>query len=214
MSSKEIKEKIERIIELREEGFNVPRFCYVIKQAPDELISKALEWANQVHKQDSKQIFNIRTYNFYGQNDETINSEHIVDIPYENLGKELLMANDKYHCMVDAETPDNGRLAGNVVILEKDSFISKKYGVIIEYCIRPKRAMVRMADSHISFDLKYLNRELASLNNPVVEEVLGKVVRKAQGFSRPNQILEWTWFVGPAGEKLENLVWWEYRKYE
>jgi len=210
---KEAKEKVNRLRELGDKGFNTPRFCFVIYRAPQRIIDMSLKWAQEIHQQDSEQIFNIRTYAYDEKSkDETISTPHITDIKFENLNKELLMTNAEFSCMIDAETPDNGRIAGNVTILEKRGFISKSMLFYVDYCVKEKRAMVRDAN-------KFRNGEtrgpLELTKDDPVEKVLVEVVNKAIQFykTKKNFILEWTYFCKPAGVKLEPLVWWEYRKY-
>ena len=210
---KEVKEKIERIMELEKKGFNIPRFCYVIHQAPSEFMDKSLKWAKEVHEQDPDQIFNIRTYSYNAESkDESITTPHITDIKFEDLEIELLRINNQFSCMIDAETPDNGRMAGNVAITEKKTFFRQRLEFTMDYCIKEKRAMVRDAD--INFmgtieDLQIMRIE------PDEEKVLIEVMQEAMKFykTRKNTILEWTYFCKSAGIKREPIVWWEYRKY-
>jgi len=214
---KEAKEKVNRLRELGDKGFNTPRFCFVIYRAPQRIIDMSLKWAQEIHQQDSEQIFNIRTYAYDEKSkDETISTPHITDIKFENLNKELLMTNAEFSCMIDAETPDNGRIAGNVTILEKRGFISKSMLFYVDYCIKTKRAMVRDANRYFSGETRGPIIPKESLETDQTEKVLVEVVNKAIQFykTKKNFILEWTYFCKPAGVKLEPLVWWEYRKYE
>lgn len=217
---KEIKEKVERLIELEKRGFNIPRFCYVIHEAPKEVIHKSLDWAKEVNKQDPEQIFNIRTYSYNeSSKDESMSTPHITDIEFKNLKKVLLEMNEEFSCMIDAETPDDGRIAGNVTIVEKKGFISKSLKFYVDYCKKEKRAMVRDADIsglHFHGETRGPIVEKERLKDDELERVLVKVVNKAIKFNkvRKNSILEWTYFCKPAGIKLEPIVWWEYRKYE
>lgn len=211
---KEVKEKVERLIELEKRGFNVPRFCFVINQAPNEIILKSKEWAREVHKQDPKQIFNIRTYAYnVDSKDESILSPHITDIKFEDLEKELAIVNTEFSCMIDAETPDNGRMAGNVAIIEKKGFISRTLEYYVDYCKKDKRAMVR--DANKTFHGTTRTKLKETVFHSIEKKVLVQVVNKAMNFSktRKNFILEWTYFCKPAGIKREPIVWWEYRKY-
>lgn len=213
---KEAKEKVNRIRELEKMGFNIPRFCFVIYRAPKIIINMSLEWAKEVNKQDPEQIFNIRTYIYNRDSrDETLLTPHITDIKFKDLKKELLTINSKFSCMIDAETPDNGRIAGNVAIVEERGFISKHLKFYVDYCVKEKRAMVRDADLHFYGKTRGLIKEKEGLENDKVEQILVLVVNKAIKFHKikKNFILEWTYFCKPAGIKLEPLVWWEYRKY-
>ena len=211
---KEAKEKVNRLRELGDKGFNTPRFCFVIYRAPQRIIDMSLKWAQEVHKQDPEQIFNIRTYAYDEKSkNETMLTPHITDIKFENLNNELLIANSEFSCMIDAETPDNGRMAGNVAIIEKKGFLSKRIEFALDYCVKDKRAMVR--DANISFlgTIEDLQKMRIPFNE---EKVLKQVIFEASKLYKikENFILEWTYFCKPAGVKLEPLVWWEYRKYE
>jgi len=212
---KEAKEKVERLIELEKRGFNIPRFCFAIHQAPNEILYKSLEWAREVHKQDPKQIFNIRTYAYdIESKDESIITPHITDIEFKNLENELLTTNTKFSCMIDAETPDNGRMAGNITIIEKRGFISRTLEYYVDYCKKDIRAMVRDANKTFHGATKAKLEESAF--HTIEKNILIQVVNKAIDFhkTKKNFILEWTYFCKPAGIKREPIVWWEYRKYE
>lgn len=214
---KETKEKVERLMILEKIGFNIPRFCFVIYKAPKEIINESQEWAKEVYKQDSEQIFNIRTYAYDAKSkQESMSTPHITDIKFKDLEKVLLEMNSEFSCMIDAETPDNGRIAGNVTIREKQGFISRSLQFHVDYCIREKRAMVRDADLYFHGTTRGPIKEKGKLKNNELEQVLVQVVNKAIKFHRikKNFILEWTYFCKPAGIKLEPIVWWEYRKYE
>jgi len=216
---KEIEEKVVRLMQLEKMGFNIPRYCYVIHKPLRGITQMALDWAEEIHKQDPEQIFNIRTYAYDEKSKtESIKTPHVCDIKFENLENELQKLSNDFFCMVDAETPDNGRIAGNIAILEGRGFISKELKFYVDYCIKEKRAMVRDADSsglHFNGVAKGLIKEKEGLEDNKLEQVLVMVVNKALHFHRTkkNFILEWTYFCKPAGIKREPLVWWEYRKY-
>jgi hypothetical protein len=205
--NREINEKIERIKELKEAGLNTPRMFYLKKFAdPNDLI-RAFDWAAMIHYKSPDQIFNIRTYNYSGER-ETSQTEHFTDIKFDDLEVMVLEINLKYVCMIDAETPNDGRLAGNVVFDDVKSptgrLISTNF--TIEYCEKEIRAMVRDHDKQISGSI---SGELYVCGNELTE--LKEVIRKAFKFKH-GVILEWTWFCKPSGVKLEPLVFWEYRK--
>jgi len=212
---KEAKEKVNRLRELGDKGFNTPRFCFVIYRAPQRIIDMSLKWAQEIHQQDPEQIFNIRTYAYDEKSkDESFLTPHITDVKFKDLRKELFIADSEFSCMIDAETPDNGRIAGNVTILEERRFIGKDLKFYVDYCVKEKRAMVRDADKHFSGTTRGLLEKHDKVDQKM--DVLIEVVNKAINFSKikKNFILEWTYFCKPAGVKLEPLVWWEYRKYE
>ena len=211
----EVRSKIERLKELGDEGFNIPRFCFAISRAPEPIIVEVLNWAGEIYNQNPEQIFNIRTYKRsekFGK--ESLGTIHSTDIIFTDLQKELLRLNDQFDCMIDAETPEDGRMAGNVAILDRP-FQDAEY--VIEFCSKHKRAMVRDADRHISGRLidfpENFTHHKAGYLYVQEEEILKEVLEKALKFRRKNVILEWTYFYKPAGIKLENIVWWEYRKY-
>lgn len=198
--TKEVEAKVDRINELRQAGFNTPKMIFLPYKPSTESLVTALKWADKIHKKNPKQIFNIRTYKRQGD-EETLQTKHYVDIKHSNLASTLLKATSLYHCMIDAETPDNGRWAGNVLIQTNEFGRPDRY--IIEYCHKKKRAMVRDHN-------KSLNGNLATKEN-TLEPVLLAVIDKALTFPKKDVILEWTYFCKPTGKKEENLVWWEYR---
>ena len=199
--SQELKEKFARIRELEKNELNTPRMIYLQKNAPDDDFENALLWAKEIHKKDPKQIFNIRTYNRDGKY-ETINCPHITDIKYENLTKKLWETNADFVCMIDAETPDDGRWAGNILIKTDEHGHPSQY--IIDYCVKNIRAMVRDADTTKTGSI----RTLHDLGTP-----LSMIVSNALKFNKKDVILEWTLFKDGAGIKNEPLVFWEYRQF-
>lgn len=213
---KEAKEKIKRILELEKKGFNIPRFCFLVNNAPKDMFDMSMEWAKEIQKQDPEQIFNIRTYAYDEKSkDESMLTPHVTDIKFKDLKKELFIMNDSFSCMIDAETPDNGRIAGNVAILEKRGFISKYHEFFVDYCVKEKRAMVRDANKTFRGTTRGFITEKERFKDDRLERVLVQVVNKAIHFckSRKNSILEWTYFCKPAGIQCGPIVWWEYRKY-
>jgi len=192
---KELTEKIDRIRELSDAEFNVPRFYYISK---DEFgkIQEALRWAGGT----GKDIFNIRTYTRYGK-EEGVQNPHYTDIPGEELNNLLKDIIHKYYCMIDAETPDDGRWAGNILV--HVNHFGRPDSVLVEYCKKDVRAMVRDADKSLSIDLSLID---------TIDPVLQEVINKAITFPKKEVILEWTKFCKPAGIFHEEIVWWEYRK--
>jgi hypothetical protein len=202
-TNREIHEKIERINELKELGLNTPRMFYLKKFADPDDLMEAFEWAAKINWQSPNQIFNVRTYN-YSKEIETSQTTHYTDIAFEELEALILDINLKLTCMIDAETPDNGRFAGNIIIEDVVSptgrVMTSKF--TIEYCEKDLRAMVRDHDKSLKGELKMLDKNLPFQ--------LKMVIDKANKFTH-GKILEWTWFCIPAGDLQENLVWWEYR---
>lgn len=192
----ELISKIERINELKAEGFNTPKFFFLEQGSNPSEIEKCMRWAEKT----GRLALNIRNYSREGKM-EGLNKPHDTDVSIGNLKEIVIKRNTHFHCMIDAEVPDNGRWAGNVVI-ETNAF-GRPVSFTIEYCCKAIRAMVRDQDQSITLPLseaeKYLSYPLDS------------VLSKAIKFSKKNVILEWTHFCEPAGIKDENLVWWEWR---
>ncbi len=202
--SKELKAKIYRIEELKNAGLNTPKMFYVPINAESEVIKKAMDWAHKIHIKNPEQIFNIRTYNYiFPAKKESAQTVHLTDINFDDLFWLLQKTNNEYHCMIDAETPNNGRWAGNIVITENEIGRPVKY--IIDYCTKPLRAMVRDADKHMEGEIA----RISELGTP-----LAMVIREALKFPKKNVVLEWTQFSTKAGIKDEYLVFWEYRNFE
>jgi hypothetical protein len=197
--SKELVHKIERIKQLTDAGLNTPRMYHIFIEEPETVLDYLFAWARSIHQEEPDQIFNIRTYRTIGEFEEK-NTPHITDVKIENLIQEILKLRKKsYTCMVDAETPDNGRWAGNIMI-------HKNTGIFeIDYCNKPVRAMVRQADQHITGSIHHIT------GTPIpLAMVVGQVTRARMY----DYILEWTIFEGDAGVKREPIVYWEFRNYQ
>ena len=52
---KEIKEKIKRIEELKNNGFNTPRMFFIKSLPTKHELSNALKWAKKIYEKDEKQ---------------------------------------------------------------------------------------------------------------------------------------------------------------
>uniref|UniRef100_A0A6M3K0U4 Uncharacterized protein n=1 Tax=viral metagenome TaxID=1070528 RepID=A0A6M3K0U4_9ZZZZ len=196
---KEIKEKIKRIEELKNNGFNTPRMFFIKSLPTKHELSNALKWAKKIYEKDEKQIFNIRTYReFRGK--ESALTPHVTDIPYGKLNENLLKLLLDYNCMIDAETPDNGRIAGTIIINTNEFGRPDKF--TIEWCEKPIRAMVRDADRSSTMDFA----KRSELDNH-----LRDIVEQAITFHMKDVVLEWTTFCKPSGIESEPTVWWEWR---
>jgi hypothetical protein len=196
----EILAKIDRIAELKAIGLNTPRMFFCPHHPKEIDINRTMAWAEQIHKKEPDQIFNIRTYKRY-QKTETVGTTHFVDIEFQFLRDILINASNNFYCMVDAETPNNGRWAGNIII--NTNAFNRPITYYVEYCTKPERAMVRNADKHKSGNIH---------NLPTLGTPLAMIVKEALKFPKKDVILEWTLFNGPAGEHRTPLVFWEYRK--
>lgn len=228
---KEHKEKFKRLEELKNSGFNTPRMFYMNQEADDILIENAISWAKEINDSSPDQIFNIRTYNYSDiSKKETSQNPHLTDLLLEDLIYHLPTTNFKYACMIDAEIPDNGRIAGNIVVENKDSFS-------IEFVVKEKRAMVRDINTHhplysISGKYEDFPSLLSSFNSSLKPEqiigpftyyvyVLEFVLKKAFSFNKENIILEFTYFDTLSGifynqnkpYPESNVVWWEWRTF-
>ena len=222
VSIEEHKEKFKRIEELAYEGFNIPRFYFLRKSASLEEFTKALKWILEIYNNSPEQIFNIRTYKYFDKaNKETLSTPHLTDISHLDICNTLSKHRQDYSCLIDAETPDNGRLAGNILIEKDNSFT-------IEFVKKEKRAMVRdiNKESIITFSGNFRNKIViyekpVKMNDNLSLLVSDFLIRKAFSFYKRDIILEWTYFCKPSGifyndpdkeEPESNIVWWEWRK--
>ena len=226
--SKERKEKFKRIEELGEAGFNIPRAFLLLKGSRNTELSFAFAMAKEILKSSPDHKFNIRTYRYAEEvGKETVQTPHLTDLSFNELSKALSKVNSDYTCMIDAEVPDNGRIAGNILIEDKGQFT-------VEFVVKEKRAMVRDINSHAplySIVGKYKNRILSldpntSLRFPGLNSeeqnktwlVIYYIIRKAFSLKKENIILEFTYFNIPSGifyDKNDHpesyIVWWEFR---
>lgn len=226
MKVTEVKAKIERIKELTRNDFNTPRLFYtepsIFLKKIDKRIESCMYWAGGIHEENPKQIFNIRTYEYSERTlEETKKSEHVTDIKFKDLEKELKRLLPTKHCMVDAETPNDGMIAGNVIIYQ-NSTAKKIRTFTMEFCIKPVRAMVRDHDKSISGNLedganiiyelyeKILKpevsvRQVSEFLSDVVHQdytipsILSVILLEANKFPKKDIVLEWTMFNQPAG---------------
>ena len=224
--SKEIKEKVLRIEELEREGFNIPRMFYLEKDPGEMKINEAYLWAQKINAADPGHIFNIRTYGHAAStNMEQKSTPHITDLTVHQVHAELTKLSQQYICMLDAEIPDNGRMAGNIVILPDENNRFKK-DFVIEFVKKDKRAMVRDLNKETVRTISgscegYLPEVVRPNKFDETYEVSKFLVDKAKSFNRLGVILEWTFFCRPSGIMYEvdnypdhYIVWWEYRNYE
>ena len=210
----EVNAKIERIKELSKAGLNTPKIFFVPIEPGYKDLSHAMTWASEIFNSNNNRKFNIRTYNRKGIK-ETLSTTHVCDIEYLYLYDIILDLSEKFNCMVDAETPDNGRLSGNILI-SLDEYFNIEF-ITIDYCTKEIRAMVRDADKtyyinnpdclNVSGLLQKTKKQLLN-----IDYRLNDVLEKAIVFKK-NVILEWTYFCNPTGMLNENIVFWEYRKY-
>jgi len=226
--SKERKKKIRRIKELEKAGFNISRFRYLPPESRENKLEEIFVWAEEINNNSPNQIFNIRTYQFFSNSSkETAQTPHLTDLSYEELLEQLPTTNSDYSCLIDAETPDNGRISGNIVIEENNRFS-------IEFVIKEKRAMVRDINKVVPFSISgrindftnLLSKFIESLKEPLTNSylvapvVLDFVLKKALSF-RKEVIFEFTFFSTPSGIFYNqnksfpesNLVFWEWRSF-
>jgi len=201
MEIEEIKGKIKRIEELKDWGLNTPRMFFVEQNSFGKLLTRCIDWAKNINEEEPNQIFNIRTYRRKGKQ-ESVQTIHSTDIPFLVLSKTLVELNRDFNCMVDAETPDNGRFAGNAYVTSNIS--GRPDHIVFEYCRKEIRAMVRDHNKSISIILP--------IEYPIfIEEPFKQILKDIIKTRMFNTIFEWTWFSKPAGVERENLVYWEYR---
>ena len=209
-SIEERKAKIARIEELKVCGLNVPRMFFV-ENKEDASKYEAAEWVRDIHQKDPGQIFNIRTYARAG-NLEKLGCPHVCDLDYKVVLDELHYLIHKYHCMVDAETPDAGRMAGNLLV--EVNHIGRPATFQLEFVEKYRRAMVRDIETEkgtivkgkipVDHSLPYSAKTIITIGMALT------FMRRAK--RKENTIFEWTWFDRPSGVKGENLVFWEYRR--
>ena len=223
--STEQKGKFRRILELEEAGFNIPKFFFIHREAKDKFLESTIFCEEDIHKYSPEQIFNIRTYNYSKvSKKESAQTPHLTDLSLEELKNILPKTNLEYSCLVDAETPDNGRIAGNIAIEDNNNFT-------IEFVVKEHRAMVRDINSEPFFSVsgtKVGNNEVDyDLPSPINGDIIicivvSHVIHKAFTLKKQSIILEWTYFNQPSGifynlpEKKKpesHFVWWEYRKF-
>jgi len=205
-TSHEVKNKIVRISELGQLGFNIPRLFSIPMGSSEKIVDLCSAWADIILADDPEQIFNIRTYRFRNRT-ETIHTPHITDILSKDLKGKIYANIGKFDLMIDAETPDNGRFAGNIVM---EYFIGSPLKFYMDYCKKEIRAMVREADTKLAGYVHHLVGGDRKLHKKIPEEIRN-VVKEAMSREKFNVVLEWTHFCKPAGVKRENLVFWEYR---
>jgi len=223
-SYREYLEKEKRIVDMAEEGLNIPRFRYVQILAVRNQIDDVFKWAYEIHDNRPSQRFNIRTYNYAPHTEkETTSCPHLCDLRIRDLREKLPKLNMDYTCMVDAETPDDGRMAGTIII--HPNRITE-----VEFVTKEKRAMVR----DINFGTNV--RRLSSTADPrslfyrdtwrktfpnityTESHVLASITKSIYRFYKKGIIFEWTYFKNPSGifydkvDTIENyIVFWEYR---
>jgi len=222
--SKENKEKFRRIEELKDHNFNIPRFRFLPINSKEKDIEDIFIWAKEINNPD--QIYNIRTYSYSNiSKKESAQNPHITDLSLDSLKENLPKFNSDYSCLIDAEIPDNGRLAGNILIEEEDNSFT------IEYVVKEKRAMVRDINKEKFFSIsgnyiytrdkiKYDSADIPDLpflrKNQIIL-ILNFIINKSLNLKRNNIILEFTYFSTPSGIFYNNLfpedniVFWEYR---
>jgi len=197
--------KYERIMQLRSMGFNTPRMVYIESEKDLSIRTKRLEI--DVFLRDLHQSFvNIRTYK-HVDGKETWLSQHLTHVVISDVDKTLLKClQDGFICMIDAENPENGIYAGNILL--EDS--GKSY--IVEYCYRPKGgAMVRMADAVDAERHTGISKHVTLSSIP--SDVANAVQQSYTKFSFPymSVILEFAVGKEPWGVDQWYSIFWEYR---
>ncbi len=193
-----LEQKVNRIHQLYDWGFNVPRMIYF----PMGKRFNETKLNDFMHKHSHVSIFNIRTYNYNAKTgEEGWSSKHYTGIKSDEIFNILHEIISTTYCMIDAEIPIDGMYAGNIA-LEDDGFC------IVEYCCG-RGSMVRNANVCVQgfpSDLKtmFLERKHDGVND-IVDESL-----KAP---RRDILLEWSILANPGGVKGEDMIFWEWRKW-
>jgi len=219
-SYREYLQKAERLKDLQEENFNIPRFYFLDQNSNIEEFNKAISWAENIHNSSPEQIFNIRTYQYKKVREIEISScPHKTDILFNNLFQILSTLNKSYITMIDAETPDNGLIAGTILTSSSKPSVTE-----FEFVVKPIRAMVR--DINSSKDVIRLS--VSSLTeierdfyySPEEVIILEFLYKKVNSFYKKNIIFEFTYFNSPSGILFQSnifpessVVFWEYRGY-
>ena len=236
--TREINEKSSRLEELKDCGLNIPRYIYLPKNDLVQL-NRVLFWAKIIHKSSPTQIFNIRTYSYFPNSQkESSSNPHITDIQYEDLESSLRRVYSNYISLIDAETPDNGLISGNLFYESLNEFS-------LEFVIKPKRAMVRDINKESFFAINsfpnlsyeevifnflnsgkftlFLDTTSSSLLMDLpYPEIFSAILTQAANLRRTNIIIEFTYFKSPSGifynriyknPIKSNIVYWEYRSF-
>lgn len=209
------KSKVDRIEQLKELGFNTPLMYFVPKNITgydlDCDIDAALIWASK-EVYSKNRLINLRTYDFQENSSskkESFATDHVTDIGERRLREVLKKYVSQFNLMLDAEIPDNGRIAGTVHVSSND--FGRPTEVTCFYCEEQIRAMVRNADTifvkPVHEVLNISNDEPDSGLKSVIAKVVSKIISKRLF----NVQLEFTYFSEPSGVNNENIVYWEYK---
>ena len=231
-------EKRKRIDELEELNFNVPKNYFVSKECSSEELDSAASWAVNMYKikkeNNEPEVLNIRTYSYDDIfKKESISTPHHFNLRQETLISLLPSLIRDYSLILNAESPNLGRISGNIALIAPNDFV-------IEFVIKSHKAMVRDIDrepfyhlegaiSHSDFGIEQFINHHNSISTefpiPIstIESVLKFIPRQASTYHSRNIILEFTYFEIPAGifsidqrnkpEAELNTVWWEWRPY-
>ena len=193
-----MREKIGRIRQLYDYGFNIPRMLYVPYNSVSQMRGEIVDFLKC-----SDGTANIRTYR---PGREGFNNPHIVDISVDEVMDVLSELNKIYVCMIDLEHPSHGLYAGNIQIFDDGTFI-------LEFCHEPDGgAVVRNANKSVDGTYNKRTRNITVLVGDELSKELEHVVRKAFDFDLfSSVILEWSYQRLPCGVRMVNDIWWEYR---
>jgi hypothetical protein len=210
--------KVERIQQLNELGFNTPLMFFVSKNPTgyerDAELEAAMIWASKMDSKNKK--LNIRTYdikhNVHREQEKYLESArtvHITEIDFRLLKQTLIKLIPTYNVMIDAEIPDNGRIAGTIEIDTND--FGRPTEVSCAYCEKNIRAMVRDADTLMVKPIHEVLNVTKNENQLDAHVVISKVASKIISKKMFNVNIEFTYFSEPTGTKNEHIVYWEYK---
>jgi len=190
--------KINRIYDLYNWGLNIPRMIFFQKGAVynrKELI-EFLKRSLHVKK------FNIRTYGYDVETmQEEWSSKHYVGLSEQETIATVDKIIESKFCMIDAEVPDDGIYAGNLVIQKNDY-------CIIEY-FHGSGAMVRMANESVNGSVVEVKKDLRKGKHESLIKVIDVILKLA----KRDILFEWSVQRNPCGVLGEEIIWWEWRSW-
>lgn len=195
-------EKVERIKQLHNCGLNVARMLYFPKGKIHKM--KLQEFLAKYSADIG--LFNIRTYDWDATDKlEGWNSKHYVGL----LPQDITITMDKIYteryCMIDAEQPEHGTYAGNIVV-QNNGYCNIDY-------YKGDGAMVRMANQAIEGDtIKEMENNILMLDELPLMGILRKILKLPRDFGR-DKVFEWSIHREPCGVNATNDIWWEWRNW-
>jgi len=194
--------KVRRIEQLAEWGLNTPRMLYVPMNSDGKFDEGSVHAFIKRHAVHTSR-YNLRTYQWDPDTGaEGWNSKHYVHLNEYQVLDILARVLPERYCMIDAEKPEDGIYAGNIVI-QTDGYC------IIEYCHK-MGAMVRMADTTMEGHWEKVQQEAIS---KVSTYGLTEPINAVLSVKKPDYLFEWSITNKPSGVEQELLIFWEWRKW-